>query len=181
MSGKSASRETRQENSWRGVRGARHEKAQTRHEIRIVELPESRRIEAAPVAALAWDVAPAPGVLEARLSGANVRVNAALDRGGHVVGVATARILAGGRAVSDETAVVAAWRGRGIASALLDALVERLRGAGVRVLEGETSGARLGELAFFRQHGFRVTGAWFAFGVEGYAEGEMILRTEKRL
>lgn len=133
------------------------------------------------MAALAWDVAPAPGVLEARLSEGNVRVIAALDRAGRVVGVATARILAGGRAVSEETAVAAAWRGRGIGAALLDALVAHLRAIGLRVVEGETSGGKLGELAFFRHHGFRVTGAWFAFGVEGYAEGETIFRTEKRL
>lgn len=146
-----------------------------------MEIQERRRLEAAPLAALAWDVAPAPGVLEARLVAPNVCVMAALDRSGEIVGVATARVLGDGRAVSDETAVVAAWRGRGIAAALLEALVVRLRAIGVRVLEGETSGERLGELAFFRRQGFRVTGAWFAFGVEGYAEGETIFRTEKRL
>ena len=94
---------------------------------------------------------------------------------------ALGRVLGEGRAVSDETAVVEAWRGRGIAAELHRALVERLRAIGVRVLEGETSAERIAELAFFRRQGFRVTGAWFAFGVEGYADGETIFRTEKRL
>lgn len=133
------------------------------------------------MAALAWDIAPAAGAIEARLAVEGACAMAALDRSGRIVGVATGRILGGGRAASDETAVVAGWRGRGIAAALLDALANRMRQRGACVLEGETSSARLGELAFFQRQGFRVTGVWFAFGVEGFADGETIFRTEKRL
>ena len=152
-----------------------------RHEIRVVELTGNDRKRAAEVAALAWDVAPAPGVMEARLTQPNVRVVAALDREGRVIGATTARRLTGARAVSDETAVKIAWRGQRVAETLMLEMVRLLREDGVQVLEGETSSQRIGELRFFRRIGFRVTGASFAFGVEGYAEGETLFRTEMPL
>lgn len=149
--------------------------------MRVVELPPERKHEAAPLAALAWDVPPAEGVLEARLSRPEVRVVAAIDGEGAIVGVTTARRLAGDRAVSDETVVDERFRGRRIAEAMLLEMARLLREDGVRVLEGETSSERVGELRFFRRLGFRVTGATFAFGVEGYTDGEALFRTEMPL
>jgi len=147
----------------------------------VVELPRARRVDAAALAAEAWDLPPAPGVLEARLAAPNALVIAAIDREGQIGGVATARILSDGRAVSDETVVHASWRGRRVAAAMIQALADRLRSRGIRVLEGESSSQKLPELAFFQRQGFRVIGEWVANGVEGYADGERIFRTAKCL
>ena len=149
--------------------------------MRIVELPPERRVEAAALAALAWDVRPGPGVMEERLSRSDARVIAAIDDRDRIVGVATARRLSGDRAVSDETAVHPRWRGCGIAEAMFRELTRILRADGVRVLEGETSSERVRELRFFQRFGFRVTGATFAFGVEGYTDGTALFRTEAPL
>lgn len=147
----------------------------------MVELTGDERAKGAALSALAWDVPPEVAEMERRLTQPGVRVVAALDRDGNVVGVTTARRLEGDRASSDETAVDARWRGRRVAEALLVEMARLLKDDGVRVLEGETSSQRVGELRFFRRLGFRVTGAWFAFGVEGYEEGETLFRTEMPL
>lgn len=147
----------------------------------MVELAGDDRAKGAALAALAWDVQPEVAEMERRLTQPGVRVVAALDRDGNVVGVTTARRLDGDRASSDETAVDSRWRGRRVAEALLVEMARLLKDDGVRVLEGETSSQRVDELRFFRRLGFRVTGASFAFGVEGCEEGETLFRTEMPL
>ena len=141
-------------------------------------MPAERAIEAAVLATEAWDRQPFPGRIAKRLRRKRARTIVAIAEDGAIAGVTTAMLLGGGRARSDETVVAAAFRGRGLAEAMLDVMVALLSREGVRVIEGESSPRRPEALAFFERYGFRVTGEFRSRGQNGFPEGERVLRTE---
>ncbi len=146
--------------------------------IDILPVPPSRLVEAASIAMLAWDRPGDPETLARELA-SGIALGAFQD--GRLVGVATATLLGDGVARSEDTAVREEARGAGIGAALLEALMERLRGLGIREVWGESSIARLDSLAFFRRAGFEVVETEIARGKPWFREGEVVVRTRLRL
>src|SRR5256885_4325007 len=124
----------------------------TSNPVVLLPPPPSRLVEAARLAARAWDVPPGPGVLESELMSPDSVAMAALDAerpSGPLAGVATATLLGGGVATSDDTIVAYGWEGRGIGRLLLDALMKRLKRYGVKRVHGQASERRIGSLPVF--------------------------------
>ena len=146
----------------------------------VVPAAPERLAEAARLAALAWDVAPAPGRIEEILSHPGTITLVALDARyphGPVVGVTTARLLANRRAISEETVVDDQWRGHGVGRVLITQMKAILRAAGVREVRGQSSGTKTRELSFFVREGFRVIDCRIAKNQEWVADGEKIYET----
>ena len=146
-------------------------------------LPATRTVEAARLAALAWDVAPPPGVIERRLLKGNVRAVVATLGGpdGPIVGITTARLRPDGEADSDETVVAPGYQSTGVGARLIEAMARVLQAEGVRALRGESSGRRLRALRFFLRNGFRLTGVIRAEKHESFADGELVYLTRMSL
>lgn len=143
------------------------------HLVVIRRLTPERLVEAARLAASAWDVPPPEGKLESDLMSPDSVAMIALDPedpSGPIAGVATATLLGDGLASADDTAVAAEWEGHGVGSLLLDALTRELKRYGVRRIRGQSSERRVGQLPFFLRYGFKVVGErpasepWFVPG-----------------
>ncbi len=146
----------------------------------VVPVPRERLAEAASLAAQAWDVPPAPGRLEKILSDPGAITLVALDArdpAGPFVGVTTARLLSGRRAISEETVVDEQWRGHGVGRLLIAQMKRLLKASGVREVRGQSSGSRTRELAFFVREGFRVIDCRVAKNQEWVASGERVYET----
>lgn len=148
--------------------------------IWVVPAPPERLAEAAWLAALAWDVPPAPGRIEALLAHPDSITLIALDArapSGPIVGVTTARLLPKRRAVSEETVVHDEWRRHGVGHTLITQMKATLRAAGVREVRGHSSGKKIRELSFFVREGFRVIECRVAKNQEWIEDGEKIYTT----
>ncbi|MCC6703289.1 MAG: GNAT family N-acetyltransferase [Thermomicrobiales bacterium] len=76
-------------------------------------------------------------------------------RGGDAVGIVLA--IPDGDAVELKAVAVApAWQGRGVGSAMLRAVLDDLRGRGVRRVTVGTGNSGVGQLAFYQKVGFRL-------------------------
>ena len=77
----------------------------------------------------------------------------------HALAFEEGRAVGTGRLLPDahigRMAVLEAWRGRGVGSQLLEALIERARRRGDRVV---ALSAQVHALAFYARHGFRAVG-----------------------
>lgn len=145
----------------------------------VVELaPPERLLEVAALAAQAWDVAPDQKALARELAGKGRIALIAVDEpGGDILGVTTATLLEGRRATSDDTVVSREARGRGVGAALMRALVDALRAAGIREVHGQTSERKMDQLGFFLGRGFRVAGMERARGMPWFRDGDLVFRT----
>lgn len=151
---------------------------ETRKPVLVELAPADRLLEVAALAAQAWDVAPDHRALAAELREKGRLAFIAIDEpGSPILGVATATLLGGNRATSDDTVVSREARGRGVGTALIRALVDALRAAGIREVHGQTSERKMDQLGFFLERGFRVAGMERARDMPWFRDGDLVFRT----
>ncbi len=116
--------------------------------------------------------------IEASLDDA-LGISLVVDDGGVVAGFVLSRAVLDEAEVL-EIAVAPAHRRRGLARALLQALVQRLRDAGVVSLHLEVRRANEGARALYEAAGFRVSGERRGYYSEPYDDAVLMLRTLQR-
>lgn len=140
--------------------------------------PPDRLLDVAALAAQGWDVAPDQRALARELALPGRLSFIATDRlDGPLLGATTATLVDQRRANSDDTVVSRDARGRGVGTALIEALVSALGAAGIREVHGQTSEKKMDQLGFFLARGFRVAGMERAQGIPWFNDGDLVFRT----